>query len=104
MKELVVELRKSLCGIKISKRLWIQLLYTKLSDAGCRRSESDILLSLSIKDLGRVRKFLVELSNDGGHRLGMEEAIGNLLRSNGLTDANATLTPIGADSNDEQPS
>uniref|UniRef100_A0AAV1UAV5 Uncharacterized protein n=1 Tax=Peronospora matthiolae TaxID=2874970 RepID=A0AAV1UAV5_9STRA len=46
----------------------------------------------------------VELSDDGGYRLDQEEAIGDLLQSNGLTDANATLTLIENHSKDEQQS
>uniref|UniRef100_A0AAV1TB71 Uncharacterized protein n=1 Tax=Peronospora matthiolae TaxID=2874970 RepID=A0AAV1TB71_9STRA len=65
------------------------------------------LASLSIKDLGRASKFIgmrVQLSDDGGYRLDWDEAIGGLLWSNGLTDANATLTPTVDDINAEQPS
>ena len=65
------------------------------------------LASLSIEGLGRVRKFLkmrVELSDDGGYRVDQREAIGDLLRSNGLADENLTCTTIGDDSNDDQAS
>ena len=40
----------------------------------------------------------VELNDAGGYRLDHEEAIGDLLRSNGLEDAKAMRKPIGDDS------
>uniref|UniRef100_A0AAV1T712 Uncharacterized protein n=1 Tax=Peronospora matthiolae TaxID=2874970 RepID=A0AAV1T712_9STRA len=46
----------------------------------------------------------VELSDDGGHRLNQEKAIGDLMRSNGLTDDYSSLTPIGKHVKDERPS
>ena len=46
----------------------------------------------------------MELNDDGGYRLDQEEAIGDLLRSNGLEDTKATRTPIRDDSNEGQPS
>ena len=55
---------------------------------------------LSIKDLGRVSKFLgmrVALDDDGSSVLDQEEAIKDLLREHGLYEANSTLAPIGAD-------
>ena len=58
------------------------------------------LASLSIKDLGYVNKFLgmrVELGSDGAYRIDQEEAIKELLRAHGMSDANPTKTPIGDD-------
>uniref|UniRef100_A0AAV1T191 Integrase catalytic domain-containing protein n=1 Tax=Peronospora matthiolae TaxID=2874970 RepID=A0AAV1T191_9STRA len=58
------------------------------------------LASLSIKDLGQVSKFLgmrVQLACEGGYKLDQEKAIGDLVRDNGLVDANPTRTPIGDD-------
>uniref|UniRef100_A0AAV1TTB1 Reverse transcriptase Ty1/copia-type domain-containing protein n=1 Tax=Peronospora matthiolae TaxID=2874970 RepID=A0AAV1TTB1_9STRA len=132
--ELVLELRKSLYGLKQAGRLWNQLLHSKLSSAGFTRCESDMcfywkrdgddlvvagvyvedllatgtsaaaaerffasLASLSIKDLGRASKSLgmrVTHNGQNGHTLDQEEAIRNLLRDNGLADANSTYTPI----------
>ena len=57
----------------------------------------DNLVSLSIKDIGRVRKFLrmrVERKKEGDCTLDQEEAIGDLLRKNRLADANPTPTPF----------
>ena len=42
--ELVLELRKSLHGLKQAGRLWSQLLNAKLTEAGFVRCESDICL------------------------------------------------------------
>ena len=56
--------------------------------------------SLSIKDLGRVNEFLgmrVELGSDGAYRIAQKEAIKELLRALGMSDANSTRTPIGDD-------
>ena len=132
--ELVLELRKSLYGLKQAGRLWSQLLHSKLSTAGFTRCESDMcfywkrdgddlvvvgvyvddllatgtsvaaverffasLASLSIKDLGRVSKFLgmrVTHNGQNGYTIDQEEAIRDLLRDNGLADANSTRTPI----------
>lgn len=39
----------------------------------------------------------VALGDDGGYVLNQEEAIGDLLREHDLSDANTTLSPIGAD-------
>ena len=53
----------------------------------------EILSSLSIKDLGRVSKFLgmrVTHSGQRGYTFEQEEAIGDLLSDNGLADANST--------------
>uniref|UniRef100_A0AAV1UI46 Reverse transcriptase Ty1/copia-type domain-containing protein n=1 Tax=Peronospora matthiolae TaxID=2874970 RepID=A0AAV1UI46_9STRA len=44
LKELVPELRKSLYGLKQARRIWTQLLHTKLSAVGFRRFESDMCL------------------------------------------------------------
>lgn len=55
-------------------------------------------VSLSIKDLVHVHKFLgmrVELGSDGAYQIDQEEAIKELLRPHGMSDANATKTPIG---------
>ena len=55
------------------------------------------LASLSIKDLGHVHKFLgmrVELGNDGAYLIDQEEAIKELIRAHGRSDANSTKTPI----------
>uniref|UniRef100_A0AAV1V2L8 Uncharacterized protein n=1 Tax=Peronospora matthiolae TaxID=2874970 RepID=A0AAV1V2L8_9STRA len=105
--ELVLELRKSLYGLKQAGRLWSQLLHSKLSTTGFTRSTGTSaaaverffasLASLSIKDLGRVSKFLgmrVTHNGQNGYTLDQEEAIRDLLRDNGLADANSTWTPI----------
>ena len=139
---LVLELRKSLYGLKQAGRLWSQLVNAKLTEAGFVRCEGDMCLyykrdgtelvivgvyvddllatgtsaavvedffaelkTLSIKDLGRVSKFLamrIELSAIGSYRLDQEEAIGDLLRANGLTDPNSTRAPIGDDCYEDQ--
>ena len=55
---------------------------------------------MSIKDLGRVSKFLdmrFTLNADRSYSLDQQEAIGELLRTNGLADSNSTRTPIGDD-------
>uniref|UniRef100_A0AAV1TI68 Uncharacterized protein n=1 Tax=Peronospora matthiolae TaxID=2874970 RepID=A0AAV1TI68_9STRA len=55
------------------------------------------LASLSINDLDRVSKFLgmrVTHNGQNGYTLDQEEAIRDLLRDNGLADANSTWTPI----------
>uniref|UniRef100_A0AAV1UKL9 Reverse transcriptase Ty1/copia-type domain-containing protein n=1 Tax=Peronospora matthiolae TaxID=2874970 RepID=A0AAV1UKL9_9STRA len=133
-RELVLELRKSIYGLKQAGRLWIQLLHSKLSTAGFTQCESDMcfywkrdgndlvvvgvyvddllatrtsaaaverffasLSSLSNKDLGRVSEFLgmrVTHNGQNGYTLDQEEAIKDLLRDNGLADANSTWTPI----------
>uniref|UniRef100_A0AAV1USB9 Reverse transcriptase Ty1/copia-type domain-containing protein n=1 Tax=Peronospora matthiolae TaxID=2874970 RepID=A0AAV1USB9_9STRA len=105
--ELVFRLRKSLYGLKQAGRLWSQLLHSKLITAGFTRSTGtsaaaverffDSLASLSIKDLGRVNKFLgmrVTHNGQNGYTLDQEEAIRDLLRDNGLAEANSTWTPI----------
>ena len=64
------------------------------------------LSSLSIKDLGRVSKFLgmrVNLDDTGKYTLDQEEAIADLLRTNGLAEANPTRAPIGNDCYDIPP-
>uniref|UniRef100_A0AAV1T9S2 Uncharacterized protein n=1 Tax=Peronospora matthiolae TaxID=2874970 RepID=A0AAV1T9S2_9STRA len=72
------------------------LLATGTSAAAVERFFASIA-SLSIKDLGRVSKFLgmrVTHSGQNGYTLDQEEAIRDLLRDNGLADANSTWTPI----------
>ena len=52
-----------------------------------------------------MSKFLgmrIELSAVGSYRLDQEEAIGDLLRANGLTDPNSTRAPIGDDCYEDQ--
>uniref|UniRef100_A0AAV1U6N4 Integrase catalytic domain-containing protein n=1 Tax=Peronospora matthiolae TaxID=2874970 RepID=A0AAV1U6N4_9STRA len=84
-----------------------QLLHSKLSTADFTRCESDMrffwkrdgddLVVLSIKDLGRVSKFRgmrVTHNGQNGYTLDQEEATRDLLRDNGLADANSTWTPI----------
>ncbi|CAH0476048.1 unnamed protein product [Peronospora belbahrii] len=56
---------------------------------------------LSVKDLGRVSKFLGTLNGDGGYNLDQEEAIGDLLRTNGLMDASSVRALIGDDCYEE---
>ncbi|CAH0476067.1 unnamed protein product [Peronospora belbahrii] len=56
---------------------------------------------LPIKDLGRVSKFLGTLNGDGGYNIDQEGVIGNLLRTNGLMDANSVRALIGDDCYDE---
>ena len=142
-KDLVLELRKSLYGLKQAGRLWSQLLHKRLVEAGFMRCDSDMcfywkkededlvvvgvyvddllttgtsveaverlfesLSSLSIKDLGRVSKFLgmrVNLDDTGKYTLDQEEAIADLLRTNGLAEANPTRAPIGNDCYDIPP-
>uniref|UniRef100_A0AAV1UVG8 Reverse transcriptase Ty1/copia-type domain-containing protein n=1 Tax=Peronospora matthiolae TaxID=2874970 RepID=A0AAV1UVG8_9STRA len=105
--ELVLELRKSLYGLKQAGRLWSQLLHSKLSTAGFTRSTGTSaaavepffasLASLSNNDLGRVSKFLgTRATHNGqnGYTLDQERAIRDNLRDNGLADANSTWTPI----------
>ncbi|CAH0476062.1 unnamed protein product [Peronospora belbahrii] len=56
---------------------------------------------LPIKDLGRVSKFLGTQNGDGGYNIDQEGVIGNLLRTNGLKDANSVRALIGDDCYDE---
>ena len=42
----------------------------------------------------------IELNGTGAYNLDQEEAIGDLLRANGLAEANSTRAPIGDDCND----
>uniref|UniRef100_A0AAV1V3X7 Reverse transcriptase Ty1/copia-type domain-containing protein n=2 Tax=Peronospora matthiolae TaxID=2874970 RepID=A0AAV1V3X7_9STRA len=102
--ELVLELRKSLYGLKQAGRLGSLLLHAKLVDAGTSAAAVESLFkslaSLSIKDLVQFSKLLgmrVQLASEGGYKLDQEEAIGDLVRDNGLVDANPTRTPIGDD-------
>ena len=44
----------------------------------------------------------IDLSAVGSYRLDREEAIGDLLRANGLTDANSKRAPIGDDCYEDQ--
>uniref|UniRef100_A0AAV1TB36 Reverse transcriptase Ty1/copia-type domain-containing protein n=1 Tax=Peronospora matthiolae TaxID=2874970 RepID=A0AAV1TB36_9STRA len=72
------------------------LLATGTSAAAVERFFAS-LASLSIKDLGRVSKLLgmrVTHNGQNGYTLDQEEAIRDLLRDNGLADANSTWTPI----------
>ena len=57
-----------------------------------------ILASLSIKDVGHLHRFLgmqLELGSDGMYRTDQEEAIKEILRADGMSDANPTKKPIG---------
>uniref|UniRef100_A0AAV1TTK9 Reverse transcriptase Ty1/copia-type domain-containing protein n=1 Tax=Peronospora matthiolae TaxID=2874970 RepID=A0AAV1TTK9_9STRA len=111
--ELVLELRKSLYGLKQAGRLWSQLLHSKLSTAGFTRFESDmcfywkrdgddlVVVSVYVDDLlatgtsaAAVERFFASLASLSIKDLGREEAIRDLLRDNGLVEANSTWTPI----------
>lgn len=61
---------------------------------------------LSIKDLGKVNKFLgmrVHLDEADGYSLDQQAAIEELLEQFGLADANGVKTPINEEANDAEP-
>jgi len=61
---------------------------------------------LSIKDLGKVSKFLgmrVHLDEADGYSLDQQAAIEELLEQFGMADANGVKTPIGEEANDADP-
>ncbi|KAE9028139.1 hypothetical protein PR003_g10964 [Phytophthora rubi] len=63
-----------------------------------------MMSSLSIKDLGDVRKFLgmrVELNSDG-YLLSQQISIEDLLQQHGLADANGVCGPIGEECNEAE--
>nr|CCA18027.1 PREDICTED: hypothetical protein [Albugo laibachii Nc14] len=65
----------------------------------------DAMRTLSIKDLGEVRKFLgmrVELSDKDGNTQAQQAAIEELLQQHGLADANDVRSPIRDENYDEE--
>jgi len=65
-----------------------------------------VMKILSIKDLGKVSKFLgmrVHLDEADGYSLDQQAAIEVLLEQFGLVDANGVKTPIGEEDNDAEP-
>lgn len=53
---------------------------------------------MSIKALSRINKthgMRIDLGDNGGYHINQEEAIGELLRTNGMADANSMRSPIG---------
>ncbi|CAI5704014.1 unnamed protein product [Peronospora effusa] len=104
--DIALELKKSLYGLKQAGRLWSQLLQTNSSTQVTATTTAAVdcffvaMESLSIKKLVQVSKFLrirVKAIDSSAYALDQEEEINELLRENGLTSANSTLTSISDD-------
>ncbi|CAH0476040.1 unnamed protein product [Peronospora belbahrii] len=111
LKREVLGLREMLSKIGIAPAVPMPLQIDNITASSQMAGEASALKAkhvdvhlLSVKDLGRVSKFLgmmVAQNGDGGYNLDQEEVIGDLLRTNGLMDANSVRALIGDDCYDE---